>query len=209
MTTYTDITEQPDSEIEDDLSFIARRTFLYEKGRLHFLYITDTSAKVEIPFFRGNVIREILHSIKTSSSTHKDLLTYITDNYQDLISELSNESSWTERTKKLYTMWELICKSEFSETLKNILGNTVPIFSYLPLYQENLDFLIYEDLSGFFFNLNNNKLWEVKPENRLEYFAEAVIGMDTSGFNLQSVVMLDGLIKECYDISEKWRSLYD
>lgn len=199
------ITWHLDSELEDDAPYIVRNKFLYGGGVLHFLNFTDTSAKVEMPFFKENIIREILLKLRISGSTYKELQIYIIENYQDLISEVSNEKSWTDRSKKLYTLWELICKSEFSSALKSVLGSSVNVFS---LELEYLNMSDQEELSNFLSSIND-KLWEVKPENRLEYFAGAITEIDTSGLDLQTVVMLDSLIKECYSISEKWKNLYD
>ena len=198
------VTWHLDSELEDDAPLI-RDKFLYKDGVLHFLNFTDTSAKVEMPFFKDNVISEVLHELRINGSTRRELRMYMIENYQDLISEVSNEKSWTDRSKELYTLWELICRSEFSNALKSALGSSVNVFS---LELEYLNLLDQEDLSNFLSSIND-KLWEVKPENRLEYFAGAITEIDTSGLDLQTVVMLDSLIKECYSISEKWKNLYD
>lgn len=199
------VTWHLDSELEDDAPLIIRDKFLYKDGVLHFLNFTDTSAKVEMPFFKDNVISEVLHELRINGSTRRELRMYMIENYQDLISEVSNEKSWTDRSKELYTLWELICRSEFSSALKSALGSSVNVFS---LELEYLNLLEQEDLSNFLSSIND-KLWEVKPENRLEYFAGAITEIDTSGLDLQTVVMLDSLIKECYSISEKWKNLYD
>ena len=199
------VTWHLDSELEDDAPLIIRDKFLYEGGRLRFLNFKGISAKVEMPFFKDNVISEVLHELRINGSTRRELRMHMIENYQDLISEVSNEKLWTDRSKKLYTLWELICRSEFSNALKSILGNSVNVFS---LELEYLNLFEQEDLSNFLSSIND-KLWEVKPENRLEYFAGAITEIDTSGLDLQTVVMLDSLIKECYSISEKWKNLYD
>lgn len=202
------VTWHLDSELEDDVPFTIKNKFLYEGGELYFLNFTGTSAKVEMPFFKDNIIREVLHNLRTNNSDRRDLRMYMIENYQDLISRVSDEKSWTDRSKVLYTLWELICRSEFSRTLKNILGNAFPIFEKLLVNQEDLNFLEYEDRGGFFSDIHE-RLWIIEPENRLEYFAEAITKMDTSVLDLQTVVMLDSLIKECHCISEKWKNLYD